>query len=116
MHDDMSAKLVEHNKISANLKKENELLQTTYANGIENEMDNLKIAPCGTCDRLKFENENLAEKCKSLSAKSFDSCNSCHSDVGVFKIASSQPESDTFSWSASLWMSALVLVLRIALL
>ena len=55
-------------------------------------MDNLKIAPCGTCDRLKFKNENLAKKCKSLSAKSFDSCNSCHSDVGVSKIASSQPE------------------------
>ena len=92
MRDNMSTKLVEHNEISANLKKENELLQTTYANNIENEMDNLKIAPCGTCDRLKFENENLAEKCKSRSAKTFDSCNSCHSDVGVSKVALSQLE------------------------
>ena len=31
MRDDMNAKMVEHNKISANLEKENDLLHTTYA-------------------------------------------------------------------------------------
>ena len=38
----------------------------------------------------------MVKRCKSFGAKSLDSCNSCRSDVGVFKIASSQPESDTF--------------------
>ena len=114
----MVHKLVEHNEMSANFAKENDLLCATYAKCIKKGMHNLKKknSPYGICDRLKLENEVLFKRCKSLSAKSFDSCNSCHSDVGVFKIASSQPESDTFSWSASLWMSALVLVLRIALL
>ncbi|XP_022684993.1 uncharacterized protein LOC111258245 [Setaria italica] len=92
MRDDMSAKLVERNEMSANLEKENKLLRTTYAKCIEKEMDNLRNAPCGTCDRLKHENEVLATRCKILSAKSFDSCNSYHSDVGVSKIASSQLE------------------------
>jgi len=54
MCDDMSAKLVEHNEMSANLEKENELLRTTYGKCIEKEMNNLKNAPCGTCDRVKF--------------------------------------------------------------
>jgi chromosome segregation ATPase len=89
--DDMSAKLVEHNEMSANLEKENELLRTTYAECIEKEMQNLKNAPCGTCDRLKFENEILAKRCKSFCAKSLDSRDSCNSDVGVSKIASLQP-------------------------
>jgi hypothetical protein len=51
MRDDMSTKLVEHNEMSANLDKEIELLHTTYAECIEKEMENLKNAPCGTCDR-----------------------------------------------------------------
>ena len=34
----------------------------------------------------------MFKRCKSLSAKSFDSCNSCHSDVGVSKTVLSQPE------------------------
>jgi len=40
---DMSAKLVEHNEMSANLEKENELLRTTYAECIGKEMENLKM-------------------------------------------------------------------------
>jgi hypothetical protein len=92
MRDDMSAKLVEQNEMSANLEKENELLHTTYAECIGKEMENLKNAPCGTCDRLKFENEVLAKRCKSFCAKSLDSRDSCNSDVGVSKIASLQPE------------------------
>ena len=92
MHNDMRTKLFKHNVMSANLKKENELLCTTYTKCIEMEMHNLKNAPCGSCDRLKFANEVLARRCKSLGAKSFDSRYSCHSDVGVSKIASSQLE------------------------
>jgi GTP-sensing pleiotropic transcriptional regulator CodY len=42
MRDDMSAKLVEHDEMSANLEKENELLRTTYAKCIEEEVDNLR--------------------------------------------------------------------------
>ena len=75
MHDDISTKLVKHNEMSANLEKENELLRTTYAKCIEKEMDNLRNAPCGTCDRLKFENEVLATRCRSICAKYFDSRN-----------------------------------------
>jgi len=52
----------------------------------------LENAPCGTCDRLKFENEVLAKRCKSFCAKSLDSCDSCNSDVVVSKIASLQQE------------------------
>ena len=92
MRDDMSAKLVEHNEMSANLEKEIDLLRTTYAECIRKEMENLKNAPCGTCDRLKFENEVLAKRCKSFCAKSLDSCDSCNSDVVVSKIASLQLE------------------------
>ena len=55
-------------------------------------MENLKNAPCGTCDCLKFENEVLAKRCKSFCAKSLDSCDSCNSDVVVSKIASLQLE------------------------
>jgi hypothetical protein len=62
MRDDMKAMLVEHNEMSANLEKEIELLHTTYAECIEKEMQNLKNARCGTCDRLKFENEVLAKR------------------------------------------------------
>jgi hypothetical protein len=91
MRDDMKAKLVEHNKMSANLEKEIELLHTTYAECIEKEMQNLKNARCGTCDRLKFENEVLAKRCKSLCDKSLDSHVSCNSYVVVSKIASLQP-------------------------
>jgi hypothetical protein len=92
MHDDMSTKLVEDNEMSANLEKEIKLLFTTYAECIGKEMENLKNAPCGSCDRLKFENEVLAKRCKSFCAKSLDSRDSCNSDVGVSKIASSQLE------------------------
>ena len=93
MRDDMSAKLAENNEMNANLEKENDLLRTTYAKCIEQEMDNLKNSPCGTCDRLKFENEILVKRCKSLCAKSFDSRDSCHTDLDASKIASSQAES-----------------------
>jgi hypothetical protein len=40
MHEDMSTKLVEHDDMSANLEKENELLRTTYAKCIEEEINN----------------------------------------------------------------------------
>ena len=88
----MNAKLVVHNEMSANLEKEIELLRTTYTESIEKEMQNLKNAPCDTCDRLKFENEVLVKRCKSLCAKSLDFRNSCNSDVGVSKFASLQLE------------------------
>ena len=42
MRDDMSAKLVELDDINANLEKE---------------IENVRNIPCGTCERLKFENE-----------------------------------------------------------
>ncbi|KAG2563540.1 hypothetical protein PVAP13_8KG327908 [Panicum virgatum] len=74
MRDGMSAKLVEHNEMSGNLEH------------------NLENALCGTCDCVKHENEILVTRCRSLCAKSLDSHDSCHSDVGVSKIASSQPE------------------------
>ena len=96
MRDDMSTKLVEHNEMSANLEKENELLRTTYAKCIKKEIDNLRNTTCGTCERLKYENEVLLTRCKSLCAKSLDSHNSSHSDVDVSKIASSQPELASF--------------------
>lgn len=95
MRDDMCAKLVEHNEMSANLEKEIELLRTTYAECIGKEMQNLKNAPCGTCDHLKFENVILAKRCMSLCAKSLESHDSCKSDVGVPKIASLQPKSNS---------------------
>jgi hypothetical protein len=41
MREDMSAKLVEHDEMSANLEKENELFRTTYAKCIEEELNNL---------------------------------------------------------------------------
>jgi len=71
LRDDMSAELVVHKDMSANLEKENDLLHTTYAKCIEEEMENLRNTPCGTCDYLKFQSEVLATSCKSLSAKSF---------------------------------------------
>jgi len=92
MRDDMSAKLVEHNDMSARFEIEVDLLRTTFAKCIEEQVESLRNALCGTCDRLKFENEFLSKRYKSLIAKSFDSRDSCHSDVGVSKIASSQPE------------------------
>jgi hypothetical protein len=95
MREDMSAKLVEHKDMSANLEKEIELLRTTYAECIAKEMENLKNAPCGTCDRLKFENEVLAKRCKSFCAKSLVSRDSCNSDVVASKIASLQPKSSS---------------------
>jgi hypothetical protein len=52
MHEDMSAKLVEHDEMNANLEKENELLRTTYAKCIEEEIDNLRNMTCGTCEHL----------------------------------------------------------------
>ena len=92
MHDDMSAKLVEHNDMSARFEIEVDLLRTIFAKCIEEKVKISRNDPCGTCDRLKFENEFLSKKYKSLIAKSFDSHDCCHSDVGVFKVASSQPE------------------------
>jgi chromosome segregation ATPase len=92
MHEDMSAKLVEHDEMRANLEKENELLRTTYAKCIEEEIMNLRNMICGTCEHLKSENEVLCTRCKSLCAKGLDSRFSCHSDVDASKIASSQLE------------------------
>jgi len=92
MRGDMSAKLVEHNDMSARFEIEVDLLRIRFAKCIKEQVENLRNALCGTCDRLKFENEFLSKRCKSLIAKSFDSRDSCHSDVGVSKIASSQPE------------------------
>jgi len=92
VRDDMSAKLVEHNDMSARLEIEVDLLRITYAKCIEEQMESLRNAPCGTCDRLEFENEFLSKRCKSLSAKSFDSHNPCHSDVAISEVVSLQPE------------------------
>jgi hypothetical protein len=114
MRDDMSAKLVVHDEMSANLEKENELLRTTYAKCIEKEIDNLRNITCGTCECFKFQNEVLHTRCKSLCAKGLDSRISCHFDVDASKFASSQPEW-TSSLSVSLWMVPSLLVLRIAL-
>jgi hypothetical protein len=57
---------------SANLEKENELLSTTYAKCIEEEINNLRNMTCGTCERLKSQNKVLRTRCKSLCAKSLD--------------------------------------------
>jgi hypothetical protein len=92
MCDDMSAKLVEHDEMSANLEKEIELLRTTYAKCIEKEIENLRNTTCGTCEHLKFESEVLRTKCKCLCAKGLDSHVSCRSDVDACKIASFQLE------------------------
>jgi hypothetical protein len=61
-------------------------------------IDNLRNT-CGTCERLKFENEVFRTWCKSLGAKGLNSRDSCHSDVDSSKIASSEPEC-TFSSNA----------------
>jgi hypothetical protein len=92
MREDMSTKLVEHDEMSANLEKENELLHTTYAKYIEKEIYNLRNMTCGTCESLKSQNEVLRTKCKSLCAKGLDSRFSCHSDVDVSKFAPSKSE------------------------
>jgi len=92
MRDEMSAKLAEHNDMSARFEIEVDLLRTTFAKCIEEKVKISRNASCGTCDRLKFENEFLSKKCKSFIAKSFDSHDCCHSDVGIFKVASSLPE------------------------
>jgi hypothetical protein len=93
MCEDMSAMLVEHDAMSANLDKENELLRTTYAKCIKEEINNLRYMTCGTCEHLKSQNEVLRTKCKSLCAKGLDSLLSRHSDVDTSKFASSQSES-----------------------
>jgi hypothetical protein len=93
MREDMSAKLVEHDEMNANLEKENELLHTTYAKCIEEEINNLRNMTCGTCERLKSQNEVLRTRCNSLCAKGLDSRFSCHFDVDASKFASSKPES-----------------------
>ena len=54
MRDEMSAKLAEHNDMSARFEIEVDLLHTTYAKCIEEQMESLRNALCGTCDRLKF--------------------------------------------------------------
>jgi hypothetical protein len=92
MRKDMSAKLVEHDEMSANLEKENELLCTTCAKCIEEEINNLRNITCGTCERLKSQNEVLCTRCKSLCAKGLDSHFSCHSDVDASEFASSKLE------------------------
>jgi hypothetical protein len=89
MREDISAKLVEHDEMSANLEKENELSRTTYAKCIEEEIDNFRNMTCGTCERLKYENEVLRIRCKSLCVKGLDYRFSCHSDVDASKFASS---------------------------
>ena len=61
VRDDMSAKLIQHNEMSANLVKQIELLQNTYAKCIEEQVESLRNAPCGTWDRLKSENEFLSK-------------------------------------------------------
>jgi regulator of replication initiation timing len=114
MREDMSAKLVEHDEMSANLEKENELLRTTYSKCIEEEINNLRNMTCGTCECLKSQNEVLRTRCKSLCAKSLDSRFSCHSDVDASKFASSKPER-LLLLSLSLWMVVSVLVLWIDL-
>jgi hypothetical protein len=93
MREDMSAKFVEHDEMSSNLEKENELLRTMYAKCIEEEITNLRNMTCGTCERLKSQNEVLRTRCKSLCAKSLDSRFSCHFDVDASKFAYSKPES-----------------------
>ena len=85
-------------------------MRTTYAKCIDKEIDNLRNMTCGTCERLKFENEVLHTRCKSLCARGLDSHVSCHSDVDASKIASSQPEL-TSSLSVSLWMVVLWIAL-----
>ena len=57
MRDDISVKLVEHNDMSARLEIEVDLLCTTFAKCIEEQVKSLRNVPCGTCDRLKLENE-----------------------------------------------------------
>jgi hypothetical protein len=70
--------------MSANLEKEIKLLCTTYAECIGKEMENLK---------MHFVVLVIASSLKMrFCAKSLDSRDSCNSDVGVSKIASSQPE------------------------
>jgi uncharacterized CHY-type Zn-finger protein len=54
---------------------------------------NLRNMTCGTCECLKFENDVLRTRCKSLCAKGLDSCFSCHSDIDASKIASYQLDS-----------------------
>jgi chromosome segregation ATPase len=71
MRDDMSAKLVEHDEMSANLEKENELLRTTYAKCIEEEINNLRKMTCGTCERLKSQNEVFAHKVQESLCQEF---------------------------------------------
>jgi len=92
VRDDMSAKLVEHNDMSVRFEIEVDLVRTTFAKCIEEQVKSLRNALCGTCDRLKLENEFLSKRCNSLVAKSFKSHDSCHFDVGVSKITSFQPE------------------------
>ena len=82
LRDDMSAELVAHKDMSANLEKEVDLLRTTYAECIEKEMENLRNAPCGTCDRLKYQNEVLVTTCKGLCAQFLGSHTSLHSAAG----------------------------------
>jgi hypothetical protein len=79
--------------MSANLEKENELLRTTYAKCIEEEINNLRNMTCGTCEHLKSQNEVLRIRCKSLCANSLDSRFSCHSNIDASKFASSKSES-----------------------
>jgi hypothetical protein len=66
MREDMSAKLDEHDEMSDKLEKENELLRTTYAKCIEEEINNLRNMTCGSCELLKPQNEVLRTRCKSL--------------------------------------------------
>jgi hypothetical protein len=96
MREDMSAKLVEHDEMSANLEKENEFLHTTYAKCIEEEIDNLINMTCDTCEGLKSENEVLRTRCKSLCAKGLNSHFSCNCDVDASEIASPQLESTSY--------------------
>jgi hypothetical protein len=91
---DMSAKLIEHNEMTARLEKDKDLLCTAYDECIEEETQLLREDPCATCEHLKSQNEVLLILCKILGAKLLDSHHCSHSDVDIFKNSSLQPEMD----------------------
>ncbi|WVZ63745.1 hypothetical protein U9M48_013353 [Paspalum notatum var. saurae] len=69
------------------------------------QMDELRRAPFCSCDRLKFENEVLAARCKSLSAKSIFGSLPIHSEVGTSKVSSLPLQMDSHVESESLGKS-----------
>ena len=105
LKNEVEALKVLRDDMSASLEKEDELLRTTYARCLEEQMDDLRRAPCGSCDRLKFENEVLAARCKTLSAKSISGSLHVHSEVGISKVSSLPPLMDSHVESESLGKS-----------